>query len=199
MYLGLTGLVALMVGGVGVAVSVRAFVRQKLDAIAILKSLGAGWRQILAAYVCQTALLGLGGSLLGAALGSGVQPLLAPVLARLLPFPVDLAVSPLAVLKGMALGLRRCAAGARGWPWARSPPGWRRWRCGRRARGRSAGCSSAGWPRPSRPWGSAPGGSWPPRARAGPARSCGDRASPTSGVRAARRAPCWSRWASPSC
>jgi putative ABC transport system permease protein len=105
MYLGLTGLVALMVGGIGVAVSVRAFVRDKLDAIAILKSLGAGWRQVLAAYVCQTALLGLGGSLLGAALGSGVQPLIAPVLARLLPFPVELEVSPLAVLNGVALGL----------------------------------------------------------------------------------------------
>jgi len=105
MYLGLTGLVALMVGGIGVAVSVRAFVRGKLDAIAILKSLGAGWRQILAAYLCQTALLGLGGSALGAAIGWAVQPLLAPVLARLLPFPVNLAVSPIAIAKGIALGV----------------------------------------------------------------------------------------------
>ena len=38
MYLGLTGLVALMVGGIGVAVSVHAFVRQKLATIAILKA-----------------------------------------------------------------------------------------------------------------------------------------------------------------
>ncbi len=105
MYLGLTGLVALMVGGIGVAVSVRAFVRSKLATIAILKSLGAGWRQILMAYLCQTALLGLGGSLLGAALGSGIQPLLSPVLARLLPFPVDLVISPVAILKGLVLGL----------------------------------------------------------------------------------------------
>src|SRR5206468_7103329 len=73
MYLGLTGLVALMVGGIGVAVSVRAFVRDKLATIAILKSLGAGWRQILTAYLCQTALLGLGGSVLGAAVGSAIQ------------------------------------------------------------------------------------------------------------------------------
>jgi len=105
MYLGLTGLVALMVGGIGVAVSVRAFVRAKLATIAILKSLGAGWRQILMAYLCQTALLGFGGSLLGAALGSGIQPLLSPVLARLLPFPVDLVISPVAILKGLALGV----------------------------------------------------------------------------------------------
>src|SRR5262249_19970420 len=61
MYLGLTGLVALMVGGIGVAVSVRAFVRGKLATIAVLRSLGAGWRQILAAYLLQTAALGVGG------------------------------------------------------------------------------------------------------------------------------------------
>jgi putative ABC transport system permease protein len=105
MYLGLTGLVALMVGGIGVAVSVRAFVRGKLATIAILKSLGASSRQILAAYLGQTALLGLGGSLLGAAVGSAIPPLLGPLLARLLPFPVDLALSPLAIAKGLALGV----------------------------------------------------------------------------------------------
>src|SRR5262249_45141128 len=104
MYLGLTGLVALMVGGIGVAVSVRAFVRGKLATIAVLRSLGAGWRQILAAYLLQTAALGVGGSVLGAALGSLVQPLLAPLLARLLPLPVQWAVSPAAILRGLALG-----------------------------------------------------------------------------------------------
>src|SRR6266508_2456672 len=72
-YLGLTGLVALMVGGIGVATSVRAFVRGKLDTIAVLKCLGAGWRQVLAAYLLQTVLLGLGGSLLGAAIGTAAQ------------------------------------------------------------------------------------------------------------------------------
>ena len=85
MYLGLTGLVALMVGGIGVAVSVRAFVRQKLGTIAVLKCLGATSRQVLAIYLLQTTLLGLGGSLLGAVLGSALQPLLTPFLVRLLP------------------------------------------------------------------------------------------------------------------
>jgi putative ABC transport system permease protein len=105
MYLGLTGLVALMVGGIGVAVSVRAFVRGKLASIAVLKCLGAGWRDVFTIYLVQTALLGLGGSLAGAALGSALQPALAPLLARLLPFPVDLALSPRAVLNGLAVGM----------------------------------------------------------------------------------------------
>jgi putative ABC transport system permease protein len=105
MYLGLTGLVALMVGGIGVAVSVNAFVRQKLAAIAILKALGAGWRPLLAAYLLQTALLGLGGSALGALLGSAVQPLLAPTLSRLLPIELALSFSLRAVLSGLAMGV----------------------------------------------------------------------------------------------
>ena len=105
MYLGLTGLVALMVGGIGVAVSVNAFVRQKLASIAILKALGAGWRPLLAAYLLQTALLGLGGSALGALLGSAVQPLLAPTLTRLLPIELTLSFSLRAVLSGLAMGM----------------------------------------------------------------------------------------------
>jgi putative ABC transport system permease protein len=105
MYLGLTGLVALMVGGIGVAVSVSAFVKEKQAAIATLKSLGAGWRPLLAAYLLQTALLGLGGSLVGALLGSLVQPLLAPALTRLLPIELTLSFSPRAVLGGLAMGV----------------------------------------------------------------------------------------------
>ena len=105
MYLGLTGLVALMVGGIGVAVSVSAFVKEKRATIAIMKALGAGWRPLLAAYLLQTALLGLGGSVGGALLGSLVQPLLAPTLTRLLPIELQLAFSLRAVLGGVAMGV----------------------------------------------------------------------------------------------
>ncbi|HEV2054904.1 MAG TPA: FtsX-like permease family protein [Methylomirabilota bacterium] len=103
-YLGLTGLVALMVGGIGVATSVRAFVRGKLDTIAVLKCLGAGWRQVLAAYLLQTVLLGLGGSLLGAALGTALQLALVPALSPLLPFPIESSVSLGSVLAGLGMG-----------------------------------------------------------------------------------------------
>ena len=103
-YLGLTGLVALMVGGIGVATSVRAFVRGKLDTIAVLKCLGAGWRQVLAAYLLQTVLLGLGGSLLGAALGTALQLALVPALSPLLPFPLEASVSLGSILVGLTMG-----------------------------------------------------------------------------------------------
>jgi len=104
-YLGLTGLVALLVGGIGVGASVNAFIRRRMATIAILKCLGASWRRILAIYLVQTTMLGLGGSLAGVLLGSALQPALAPVLTRLLPFEIELAVSPAAVLRGLAMGL----------------------------------------------------------------------------------------------
>lgn len=105
MYLGLTGLVALMVGGIGVAVSVRAFIRQKLGTIAILKTLGAASRQVLAVYLAQTALLGLGGSALGAIVGSALPLIAAPMLTRVLPIPLEMGVSGPAILRGLAMGV----------------------------------------------------------------------------------------------
>jgi putative ABC transport system permease protein len=104
-YLGLTGLVALMVGGIGVAVSVSAFVGSRVFTIAVLRCLGAGWQDVLAAYLLQTALLGLGGSLLGAALGLFLQPVLTPALARLVPLAVEPGWSAGAVGSGLAMGL----------------------------------------------------------------------------------------------
>lgn len=105
MYLGLTGLVALMVGGIGVAVSVRAFIRQKLATIAILKTLGAASRQVLAVYLAQTALLGLGGSVLGAIVGTVLPLVAAPLLTRVLPIPLEIGASGPAILRGLAMGV----------------------------------------------------------------------------------------------
>src|SRR5205085_805202 len=59
MYLGLVGLIALIVGGIGVAASVRAFLKEKIESIAVLKVLGATPRTVLHVYVLQTMLLGL--------------------------------------------------------------------------------------------------------------------------------------------
>jgi putative ABC transport system permease protein len=104
-YLGLTGLVALLVGGIGVGVSVTAFVRGKLATIAVLKALGATWRQILACYLAQTAALGLAGGLVGTALGALVLAAAGPLATRFLPMPVTLALAPGAVARALAMGL----------------------------------------------------------------------------------------------
>ena len=115
MYLGLVGLIALMVGGIGVASSVRAFLKEKLETIAVLKAVGAESGTILRVYLVQTMLLGLLGSLAGAALGAGLQVALPPLMAQWLPVELEfhLSLPPLAL--GLAMGLLTTALFAL-WP-----------------------------------------------------------------------------------
>ncbi len=64
-YLSLTGLLILVLGGVGVWNVARAFVEQKRKTVAVLKCLGAGGTRIISVYLLQILTLGLVGSLFG--------------------------------------------------------------------------------------------------------------------------------------
>src|SRR6185312_11055713 len=90
-FLGVIGVVALLLGGIGVASGIAAFVARKVDAAAILRCLGASGAQVLLVYVTQSAIMGLIGAVAGAALGVVIQFAL-PLAARDF-LPVDLTVS----------------------------------------------------------------------------------------------------------
>ena len=113
-YLGLIGLTALFVGGLGVATSVHAFVREKLNTIAILKTVGADSPTIIRTYGLQAMILGLVGSLVGLMIGvllhQGLPWMIAALMASDLPDQLgfamngmNLTLAPLA--KGLALGM----------------------------------------------------------------------------------------------
>ena len=113
-YLGLIGLTALFIGGLGVATSVHAFIREKLNTIAILKTVGADSPTIIWTYVLQAMILGLVGSLVGLIIGvllhQGLPWMIAALMASDLldqlgfaKAGMDVSFAPLA--KGMALGL----------------------------------------------------------------------------------------------
>ena len=104
-YLGLVALIALLLGGIGVASAVVVFIRQRLDTIAVLRCLGATAGQVFRVYALEAAAMGLGGSLAGAALGVMAQRLLPGLLAGLLPVQVEPVVSPRAVALGVGMGL----------------------------------------------------------------------------------------------
>ena len=104
-YLGLVALIALLLGGIGVASGVVVFIRQRLETIAVLRCLGATGGRVFAIYGAEAAAMGLAGSLLGAAAGVGIQRLLPGLLAGLLPVDVELTVSWPAVALGVAMGL----------------------------------------------------------------------------------------------
>ena len=104
-YLGLVGLAALALGGVGVAAGVRVFVREKLDAVALLRCLGASTRDVLAAYGVLALGLGAASGIAGAALGVSFQWLLPELVRGLLPVSVEPRLEPTAILTGIGLGL----------------------------------------------------------------------------------------------
>lgn len=64
-YLALTGLLILVLGGVGVWNVSRVFVEQKRKAVAVLKCLGADSRKVVFVYLLQIMVLGFLGSLFG--------------------------------------------------------------------------------------------------------------------------------------
>ena len=104
-YLGLVGFVALLLGCVGVASAIQVYVRHKLSTVAVLRCLGARSSQAFTIYLIQAAALGLGGSIMGAAVGLFVQMLLPGVLAVVLPIDIPFAFSWLAILQGICIGL----------------------------------------------------------------------------------------------
>lgn len=104
-FLGLVGIIALLLGGVGVASGVNAWVMRKIDTVAILRCLGATTRQVMTIYLTQAMAMGFLGAAIGAALGVLIQFLLPGVLNDVLPVDVSVTLEPRAIGMGMLLGL----------------------------------------------------------------------------------------------
>jgi putative ABC transport system permease protein len=104
-YLGLVGLAALALGGVGVAAGARVFVREKLDTVAVLRALGARSNDVLAAYGLLALALGAVAGTAGAAIGAVLQWVLPWLLRAFLPVEVEVSLEPGAVATGIGLGV----------------------------------------------------------------------------------------------
>jgi len=104
-FLGLVALVALLLGGLGVASAVHVLIKRRMATVAVLRCLGASGGTILGAYLVQAALVGLLGGLVGAALGTAVQLALPRLLRPVLPVDVAWSVSWPSVLGGVAIGV----------------------------------------------------------------------------------------------
>jgi putative ABC transport system permease protein len=118
-FMTLVGLTALLVGGIGVANGVRAWLESRARAIATLRCLGAAPRLVFATMAVQVALLSAAGILIGLALGAGVPSLAGALLRGVLPVQPagGLFVAPLAIA---ALTGALTAACFALWPLARA-------------------------------------------------------------------------------
>lgn len=118
-FLTLVGLTALVVGGVGVANAVTAYVDRRRATLATLKSLGAtGGRVFLIALTEVMALAGLG-VLLGLAIGAAIPFVLSLTVANLLPVPIEPHLYPSQLALGAVYGLLTALAFAL-WPLGRT-------------------------------------------------------------------------------
>lgn len=103
-FLGVVGLVALLLGGIGVASAIHAYVEEKIDAIATLRCVGATSRQVLVIYLAEAVTLGLIGAAIGVVLGIAAQLALPHVLGDFVPVDVEARLEPVAIASGLAVG-----------------------------------------------------------------------------------------------
>jgi putative ABC transport system permease protein len=104
-YLGLVGLLTLLVGGVGVAQVARAWLASRMDDVAVMRCLGVRPREVVWLFLVQVLALALLASMIGAAIGTGLHWLVPKFLTGMLPQDLVRPWQPRAVAWGVLLGL----------------------------------------------------------------------------------------------
>lgn len=104
-YLALAALLSLILGGVGVAQIVRAWVASRTQAVAVLRAIGFRPREVLVLFAAHIALLAFVASLIGSIAGT-LLPFALPLVALdLLPADFALTWEPLSIVRGTLLGV----------------------------------------------------------------------------------------------
>ncbi|HEY2807135.1 MAG TPA: FtsX-like permease family protein [Gemmatimonadales bacterium] len=104
-FLEFVGLIALLLGGIGVASGITAFLAGKNETIAVLRCIGARRPLIFAIYLTQAVGLGLVAAALGSMLGAGIQLVLPQLLKGILPLDVRVSLEPQVLLAGIGIGV----------------------------------------------------------------------------------------------
>src|SRR5215475_6074627 len=104
-FLAMVSLIALIVGGVGVATSIESHIQQRLDHIAVMKCLGGRSRRVMQVYAAQSVMLGIAGSIAGVIAGFAAQAVFPHFLAGYFDVNIDLVLSWKPIIQGMAIGL----------------------------------------------------------------------------------------------
>ncbi len=105
-FLSLTTVISLLLSAVAVAMSARRFAHRRMDAVALMKSLGATQGFVIAVALIQLTLLGILGVVLGSAAGFGAEELLSLILADLIANDLpDPGLRPVVLASGSAMVL----------------------------------------------------------------------------------------------
>jgi putative ABC transport system permease protein len=103
-FLSLVSLIALIVGAIGVAMAMYAHLQQKLDNIAVMKSLGATSREIIRIFTLQTLMLGLLGGAGGVLVGRVIEEVFPALVSQIFEIQAPTGWHLDAALQGVAVG-----------------------------------------------------------------------------------------------
>ena len=119
LFLTLVGLCALLVGGIGVATGVRAWLEARARTIATLRCLGASARLIFAVSLIEVLALCAAGIAIGVVIGAALPVAGLLIFGDLLPLPADIGIYPAPLALAAVYGLLTAAAFSL-WPLARA-------------------------------------------------------------------------------
>jgi putative ABC transport system permease protein len=104
-FLNLAAFIALLLGCVGIASSVNIYIKEKLQAVAVLKCMGASRKQSFLIFLIQIAGIGIAGGIIGTLIGVGLQELFPYLLKEFLPFDLTIQITAQPLIMGVLLGL----------------------------------------------------------------------------------------------
>lgn len=103
-FLSLVSLIALIVGAIGVAMAMHAHLQQKLDNIAVMKSLGGTSREIIRIFTIQTLMLGVLGGAAGVIVGRGIEEIFPRLVSQLFEITAPTGWHADAAFQGILVG-----------------------------------------------------------------------------------------------
>jgi putative ABC transport system permease protein len=104
-FLQIVGLLALLIGGVGIINTMQVLLRRRRTEIAMLKTAGYSRFDLFSLFALEAFLLGLIGGVIGSAVGVGVSALMRTLFERAFLLSLPLIIDPLIVLSGVAIGV----------------------------------------------------------------------------------------------
>ncbi len=118
-FLVLVGLSGLAVGGIGISAAVRAYLSQKTETVATLRTLGADRATIFQTYMFQIGILSVIGIALGLALGGAAPLVLSSLIESRLPVPAVFSIYPQPLAEAALYGVLTAFLSTL-WPLART-------------------------------------------------------------------------------
>jgi putative ABC transport system permease protein len=104
-FLEFTGLLALLIGGIGIVNTMQVLLSRRTIEIAMLKTTGYSAYDLSMLFGLETGLLGLIGGLIGAAAGTGMSYLIHGIVLQALKLNIPFLLNPLIISAGVAIGL----------------------------------------------------------------------------------------------